>query len=412
MLQTVMTPAAMFGDDYGVIPYYTFGYNSTGGYSVPPALNMGQGYWLGSNSAQVIDAVGTPVSTASLLLGNGFNIIGNPFAAALLKADLRFYNGIDTKDIVQAASASWLSNVLYTYDGSGYITEGTALGVWKGYWIPMMQPGITIQYQPTVVVPTPQASPVVVESTPTDWAIDLTAKYLVAEIEYTDRVASFGVRADATEGFDPLYDAPRPPKSPALDYIEVSFPVSGREYPAAFGQSLARDYKTSEKTEWEFFVNTSHEGNVTLSWDNNAVSKLSDEVKIILYDQVARRSIDMKKVNSYTFEQSGMSRRFTINNAENVVPKTFELSQNYPNPFNPTTTIQYGLPFDANVIIEIYNNIGQRIATPFIGAAEAGYHEVKFDAALCASGLYYYRIVATAIDGTTVTESKKMILVK
>ena len=44
------------------------------------------------------------------------------------------------------------------------------------------------------------------------------------------------------------------------------------------------------------------------------------------------------------------------------LPKQFELSQNHPNPFNPTTTIKFQLPVDANVRIELFNSIGQKVS--------------------------------------------------
>ena len=38
---------------------------------------------------------------------------------------------------------------------------------------------------------------------------------------------------------------------------------------------------------------------------------------------------------------------------------TTAMAQNYPNPFNPTTTIMYSIPYDANVSLIIYNELGQ-----------------------------------------------------
>ncbi len=47
----------------------------------------------------------------------------------------------------------------------------------------------------------------------------------------------------------------------------------------------------------------------------------------------------------------------------NNLPKTYQLNQNYPNPFNPVTTIKYAVPKTAYVRLEVYNALGQRIAT-------------------------------------------------
>ncbi len=89
------------------------------------------------------------------------------------------------------------------------------------------------------------------------------------------------------------------------------------------------------------------------------------------------------------------------------IPKTYSLSQNYPNPFNPVTTIKYGLPKASNVILEIYNILGQRILTVVDDHETAGYHEAKLDATQFASGIYMYRIQAGEFS-----QVKKMVVMK
>ncbi len=95
-----------------------------------------------------------------------------------------------------------------------------------------------------------------------------------------------------------------------------------------------------------------------------------------------------------------------------TLPKHFELQQNYPNPFNPTTVISYSLPRSAEVSIEIYNILGQRVRTFSQGLQNAGTHSVTWNARddhgkEVASGVYFYKI--TAGDFST---SKKMLLLK
>ncbi|MCC5934237.1 MAG: T9SS type A sorting domain-containing protein [Balneolales bacterium] len=92
---------------------------------------------------------------------------------------------------------------------------------------------------------------------------------------------------------------------------------------------------------------------------------------------------------------------------ETQLPEAVSLSQNYPNPFNPITQIQYSLPSAADVRLEVYNVLGQRVASLVNGTVEAGVHTVSFDAANLSSGVYLYRLQTS---GMVIT--RKMLLVK
>ena len=98
-----------------------------------------------------------------------------------------------------------------------------------------------------------------------------------------------------------------------------------------------------------------------------------------------------------------------------AVPIDFLLEQNYPNPFNPGTTIKFALPYSGDVVLDVYNLLGERVARLVNGKISAGYHEVQFDARGLSSGIYIYRITATGLSGgsgSTFTDVKKMILLK
>jgi len=85
----------------------------------------------------------------------------------------------------------------------------------------------------------------------------------------------------------------------------------------------------------------------------------------------------------------------------------FHLYQNYPNPFNPSTTIRYTIPQSDNVVLSIYNILGQRVATLVNEVQVQGTYNVTFDASHLSSGIYFYRITA----GDYV-EVKKMMFLK
>ncbi len=72
-----------------------------------------------------------------------------------------------------------------------------------------------------------------------------------------------------------------------------------------------------------------------------------------------------------------------------ALPKKFELEQNYPNPFNPTTTIGFDLPRASNIILQVYDVLGRRVATLVNGEVPAGRHSVVFNGNGLASGVYF-----------------------
>ena len=92
---------------------------------------------------------------------------------------------------------------------------------------------------------------------------------------------------------------------------------------------------------------------------------------------------------------------------EDPLPTAYALEQNYPNPFNPSTQIQFALPKASHVRLEVYNALGERIATLVDDTRQAGYYSEQFDATGLASGLYFYRLQAGDF-----LDTKKLLLLK
>ncbi len=92
---------------------------------------------------------------------------------------------------------------------------------------------------------------------------------------------------------------------------------------------------------------------------------------------------------------------------ERPVPTDYALNQNYPNPFNPSTQIEFAVPKESHVTLEVYSMIGAKVATLVDEALPVGYHTVRFDASRLSSGLYIYRLTAGSF-----TMTKKMVLVR
>lgn len=91
----------------------------------------------------------------------------------------------------------------------------------------------------------------------------------------------------------------------------------------------------------------------------------------------------------------------------NIIPTRFSLSQNYPNPFNPTTTIDFSIPKACLVTLKIYDMLGREIKTLVDENKVAGSYNVKFDALLLTSGIYFYQLQADNF-----IQTKKIVFIK
>lgn len=107
--------------------------------------------------------------------------------------------------------------------------------------------------------------------------------------------------------------------------------------------------------------------------------------------------------NTVTFSRNQLSNFFiltgaqtplSINDNGEIVTKEFTLRQNYPNPFNPGTTIEFNLQKSSQVVLTIYNALGQKLFEVLNESMSAGGHQVYFDGKSLPSGIYFYELKA------------------
>lgn len=112
----------------------------------------------------------------------------------------------------------------------------------------------------------------------------------------------------------------------------------------------------------------------------------------------------LKQINNDgTFEYSNMIE------ASFSKPGTFELSQNYPNPFNPSTIISFQIPVNSFVTLQVYNMLGEKVATLVNENKSPGKYNVILSANKynLSSGIYIYVLKAGNFSSV-----KKFILMK
>ena len=94
-----------------------------------------------------------------------------------------------------------------------------------------------------------------------------------------------------------------------------------------------------------------------------------------------------------------------------VQPEQFSLGSNYPNPFNPATVIPYHLQQPMLVRLEVFNVLGQHVATLVDNEQAEGLHTARWDGTdvagqAVAAGIYLYRLSG---EGVQITRSMVLI---
>lgn len=190
-------------------------------------------------------------------------------------------------------------------------------------------------------------------------------------------------------------------KDVQLDWSTISYEDnSGFEIERNQNQTPVQDGQNSDLETWEKIGFVSSK------------SVLNSAVNYSYVDKTANTNTNLK----YRLKSVNKDASFSILSEIEVAahPLTFELQQNYPNPFNPSTKIRYIIPQTSNVngqkpivVLKVYDILGNEVATLVNEEQSPGQHEVVFDAAGLASGVYIYKL-----DTSGFTTTKKMILLK
>lgn len=180
----------------------------------------------------------------------------------------------------------------------------------------------------------------------------------------------------------PVWVSTTQPRNFSAAQVQVQFQVRDSTF-ARFGEK-AIDF-------WTVIADSN--GWINSAYNSGDGIHLNDKAHAILFNRVFDKHI----INPIV---SGIEH-------QTFVFEEYDLIQNYPNPFNSSTTINYSLPEDGNIQINIYDILGQKVATLVEGYLTRGKHSVKWESKNVSSGIFIYNIV---FNGKML--SKKMILTK
>ena len=127
-------------------------------------------------------------------------------------------------------------------------------------------------------------------------------------------------------------------------------------------------------------------------------------------------------INNEIYTLTDQSGYFRLGPKTIIVPEQTSIHQNYPNPFNPNTTIRYDVGLldglRQNVTINVYNLVGQNIATLVKDQDQIGQFKVQWDGfdkhgQQMASGIYFVQLTTkTGIVKNKKDDVTKMMFIK
>jgi hypothetical protein len=173
-------------------------------------------------------------------------------------------------------------------------------------------------------------------------------------------------------------------------------------------------YSSDDPTTYAFLTEGTFDTDTLVTDPDGSVSFLGSDVQTLqpqesrtLYLAVALGANESEMHDNMQLAMQKYNGIVSVESDYNNIPANFVLDQNYPNPFNPSTKIPFGLPERSNVVLKIFNALGQQVAELVNESLDAGTYAFNFDASKLTSGIYIYSLQTDA--GVI---SKKMTLIK
>ncbi|MCX6149090.1 MAG: T9SS type A sorting domain-containing protein [Ignavibacteriales bacterium] len=334
-------------------------YNYTDKYNIATTLENGKGYWVRYPIATTINICGNIVNSNTIPVTEGWNLVG------VYERNV---------NINQVTTEPWgiVNSPFYGYSNKYEIP--TVMEVGKSYWVRASGAGV-INIGNALAKRINQT--IVKESIDPKWI----------KIIVRDNNGNRSIVYGASESIN--FDSYALPPIPPSGVFDVRWDSN----------QLVDNINNGTK---DILIHSA-EYPITLKVEGGNLS-IKDKVGGVVINAVVRDGQSIVITNPAI-------ESFHVNTV--VFPITFKLFQNYPNPFNPTTTIEYVLPYNSRVKVEIFNMLGQLITTLIDKEESAGYKQVLWNANDLSSGIYIMRMNAEAVEGgNKFSSTKKLLLLK
>ena len=129
--------------------------------------------------------------------------------------------------------------------------------------------------------------------------------------------------------------------------------------------------------------------------------------KIYSYSSDSFIDVSSSKISSFELNSMIYVDDLKYNISDNTMPNAYNIVSTYPNPFNPQTTIEFSIPDDSEISLDIYALNGEKIVSLINGFYQPGYYSVNWDASKYSSGIYFATMTTQGF-----TYKQKLLLVK
>ena len=145
--------------------------------------------------------------------------------------------------------------------------------------------------------------------------------------------------------------------------------------------------------------------NNATSYDDNTVEpQTTYNYRVIAYNS---------ETESEYSDEASVTTAATDVKGNGEIVSNYLLTQNYPNPFNPSTVIQFQVPRESRINIDVHDLRGKKIISLTQGTKSPGIYEVTFDGSNLASGIYFVKMTAESIQtNMKFSDTKKIVLLK
>lgn len=340
-----------------------FGFTPGQGYYQADTLRRGRAYWKKLTTPNP-SFTGIPISLDTIALTPGWNIVGTITTPVAVSA-------------IVTEPESLISASVYAFDGMTYVFADS-LRPGRGYWMKARQPGRVILGATGGL------------SRPVGGVIPACASTLViADASGKEQVLHAAIDCASEVDLDRFELPPRPPEGS----FDIRF-ASGRLLEVL---PLAGAVKTVLEVTGAQFPLTARLDEecpfaLSMVW-NGEERTLYAGAEVVLAVPLTPQMIHRIP--------------FTLLQPGSATPTGFALDQNYPNPGNPGTVIQYTIPEQSFVVLQLFDALGKEVATLVQEYQRAGFHATPVDGTPLASGLYFYRLTAGKHVAT-----RKLLLIK